>query len=80
MGETDRPKKTFPPLPLLCIETVIEEEPDQRVITQRYTREAIQFIRMHREVLFFLYLPHTMPHWPQYLSERFAGKSANAVE
>ena len=29
------------PLPLLRMEKVIEEEPDQRLLTQRYTREAI---------------------------------------
>ena len=77
MGEKDRPTKLYPPLPLLRMEKVIEEEPDQRLITQRYTREAIAFIERNKARPFFLYLPHTMPHWPQYSSERFAGKSAN---
>ncbi len=77
MGEKDRPTKPYPPLPLLRMEKVIEEEPDQRLITQRYTREAIAFIQRNKAKPFFLYLPHTMPHWPQYSSERFAGKSAN---
>ncbi len=77
MGQTDRPTKHYPPLPLLRNETVIEEEPDQRLITQRYTTEAVKFIRKHAKEKFFLYLPHTMPHWPQYSSERFAGKSKN---
>jgi len=72
----DKPYK-FPPLPLLRDETVIEEEPDQRKITQRYTDEAVRFIEQHRDEPFFLYLPHTMPHWPQYASERFAGQSKN---
>ncbi|MFG0331742.1 MAG: sulfatase-like hydrolase/transferase, partial [Maioricimonas sp. JB049] len=56
---------------------VVDEEPDQRYLTQRYTREAIDFIRDSHEGPFFLYLPHSMPHWPQYASEDFAGKSAN---
>ncbi|MEE2947671.1 MAG: sulfatase [Verrucomicrobiota bacterium] len=77
MGEKDRPTKQYPPLPLLRMEKVIEEEPDQRLITERYTREVIAFIERHKAKPFFLYLPHTMPHWPQYASERFAGKSAN---
>ncbi len=77
MGQKDRPTKLYPPLPLLRMEKVIEEEPDQRLITQRYTREAIAFIERNKARPFFLYLPHTMPHWPQYSSERFAGKSAN---
>ena len=67
----------YPPLPLLRMEKVIEEEPDQRLITQRYTEEALKFIEKNRDGPFFLYLAHTMPHWPQYSSERFAGKSMN---
>ena len=78
MGHQDRPKPyTWPPLPLLRGEQVIEEEPDQAYLTQRYTAEAIHFIKENRDRPFFLYLPHTMPHWPQYSSPRFAGKSAN---
>ena len=67
----------YPPLPLLRGEDVIEEEPDQRLITKRYTEEALKFIEDNKEGPFFLYLPHTMPHWPQYSSEKFAGKSQN---
>lgn len=67
----------YPPLPLLRMEEVIEEEPDQRLITQRYTAEALRFLEDSKDGPFFLYLAHTMPHWPQYSSERFAGKSKN---
>jgi arylsulfatase A-like enzyme len=77
MGRTDRPNANYPPLPLLRDEVVIEQEPDQHYITRRYTEEAVHFIRTHSDQPFFLYLPHTMPHWPQYSSEAFAGKSAN---
>lgn len=78
MGHDSRKKPyRYPPLPLLRDEQVIEQEPDQRLITQRYTEEAVKFIEANRDKPFFLYLPHTMPHWPQYASERFAGKSKN---
>ena len=77
MGETDRPKKPYPPLPLIRDGQVIEEEPDQRLITKRYTEEALKVIAKNKDSPFFLYLPHTMPHWPQYSSEAFAGKSKN---
>lgn len=77
MGETDRPRRPYPPLPLLRNEIVIEEEPDQRYLTQRYTHEATQFIKSHRDEPFFLYLPHSMPHWPQYSSEAFHEQSDN---
>ncbi|MEM9015422.1 MAG: sulfatase [Verrucomicrobiota bacterium] len=78
MGHQDRPEPyVYPPLPLLRDEVVIEEEPDQALITKRYTEESIAFIEANKDKPFFLYLPHTMPHWPQYSSEDFAGKSAN---
>ena len=78
MGHDSRKQPyRYPPLPLLRMEKVIEEEPDQRLITQRYTEEALKFIEKNRDGPFFLYLAHTMPHWPQYSSERFAGKSMN---
>jgi arylsulfatase A-like enzyme len=78
MGHDSRPEPyRYPPLPLLRDEQVIEEEPDQRYLTRRYTEAAIAFINQNATRPFFLYLPHTMPHWPQYASENFAGKSAN---
>ena len=78
MGHDSRPEPyRYPPLPLLRDEQVIEEEPDQRLITQRYTEEALAFLEKSKDEPFFLYLPHTMPHWPQYSSEQFAGKSEN---
>ena len=69
----------YPPLPLLRDEAVIEEEPDQSLLTARYTEEAIRFIQAHRGGPFFLYLPHTMPHRPQDASPRFKGNSANGI-
>jgi arylsulfatase A len=78
MGHDSRPKPyRHPPLPLFRDETVIEEEPDQRYLTRHYTEEAIEFINANKDRPFFWYLPHTMPHWPQYSSEDSAGKSAN---
>ncbi len=78
MGQTERPKPyRYPPLPLLRDEKVIEQEPDQRLLTQRYTTEAVKFIEANKDKPFFLYLPHTMPHWPQFSSKNFAGKSKN---
>ena len=77
MGKMDRPVTGYPPTPLLRNEEVIEMEPDQRYITQRYTAEAINFIETNRDRPFFLYLPHSMPHWPQYSSAKFSEKSAN---
>lgn len=79
MGQTDRPVKAkkYPPLPLLDGEKVLEREPDQRTLTRRYTEQTVKFIEDHAARPFFIYLPHTMPHWPHYSSEEFAGKSGN---
>ena len=75
--DTHKQAFRFPPLPLLQNERVIEEEPDQRPLTKRYTEEALSFIKANRTGPFFLDLAHTMPRWPQYASERFVGKSRN---
>lgn len=64
-----------PPLPLIRGTKVIEEEPDQRYLTRRYTEESVKFIESAKKEPFFLYLPHTMPHSPVFASERFRGKS-----
>jgi arylsulfatase A len=48
-------------------------------LTERYTDEAISFITKHRNEPFFLYLPHTFPHTPLAVSERFKGKSKRGL-
>ncbi len=64
-----------PPIPLMRDEEIIEQPADQTTLTERYTAEAVQFIEQHRDQPFFVYLPHTMPHVPLYVSDRFKGKS-----
>jgi arylsulfatase A len=63
--------KDFPPLPLIRNEKIIETNPDQGLLEQRFTDEAIRFIRENRERPFFLYLGHNTPHPPIHVSERF---------
>lgn len=75
MTDQGRTRQTAPPTPLMRNAEVIEQEPDQRLLTRRYTEEAIGFIETNRDRPFFLYLAHSMPHWPQYASAEFAGKS-----
>jgi arylsulfatase A len=68
-----------PPLPLLRNEELIEQNPDQNLLTRRYTSEAIQFLRRNRERPFFLYLAHNMPHLPLAASTDFRGKSRRSL-
>ena len=64
---------------LLRDEKVIEHPTDQATLTERYTAEAVKFIKANRDRPFFLYLPHTFPHEPLYVSERFKGKSKGGL-
>jgi arylsulfatase A len=50
---------------------------DQTRVTERYTDEAVKFIREHRQQPFFLYFPHTAVHTPIVPGPAFQGKSAN---
>src|SRR5436189_3769818 len=54
---------------------MMEMEQVQSPPTRRYTEEALQFIRTHRAGPFFVYLPHTMIHFPLAASADFKGKS-----
>lgn len=76
MGPNARPAKgPYDPMPIMRNEEVIERGPDQALLTKRYTEEATQFIRENRDKPFFVYMAHTMPHVPLYVSEEFRGKS-----
>lgn len=64
---------------LMRDEEVVEFPADQSTLTQRYTREAIDFITINQAKPFFLYLPHTMPHVPLAASPGFRGKSRRGL-
>ena len=70
-------KPDWPPLPLLRDEEVIEEQPDQVTVTERYTEDCVRFIREHRDRPFFLYFAHMYVHLPIYVQERFLRESSN---
>ena len=54
---------------------VIDYFPDQKVMTNRLTQEAISFIESNKKNKFYLYLAHPMPHVPIYASNNFIGSS-----
>ena len=70
-------RETFPPLPLLRGKDVIQEQPDQAGLTERYTEEAVRFLRDNRERPFFLYLAHMYVHLPLFVPDRFLDGSRN---
>jgi arylsulfatase A-like enzyme len=77
MGRQKGGRENGPPLPLMADETVIEEQPDQAGITERYTEQAIRFIRENQDGPFFLYMAHMHVHLPHYAPERFIRESEN---
>jgi arylsulfatase A-like enzyme len=68
-----------PPLPLLRNGEVIQQQPDQRGITERYVDESLQFMRRDRETPFFLYLAHMYVHVPLFIPKQFLNTSRNGA-
>jgi arylsulfatase len=71
-------KKAFPPLSLIEGNEKIREIKtleDQSELTTIYTERAVDFIEKNKEKPFFLYVPHSMPHVPIAVSDKFKGKS-----
>ncbi len=79
VGDAFTQLSMFSPLTRMEGERVVEQPVDQAELTRHYTEAAVAFIRANRDRPFFLYLPHTMPHVPQYASARFAGKSRGGL-
>jgi len=69
----------YPPLPLVEGEKVVELMPDQTQLTTWYTERAVQFITDSKDRPFFLYLPHSMPHVPLFVSDKFKGKTERGL-
>lgn len=72
-------ERKMPPLPLYRNEKVIEEEPDQHLLTKRYTAEVLDFIRKNKNQPFFMYYANNFPHVPLYASKDFEGKSKRGL-
>lgn len=66
-----------PPLPLINDNEVIQEQPDQSGLIERYVEQAIRFIRNNKQRPFFLYFAPIQVHLPLYAPERFVKESKN---
>ncbi len=67
----------FAPLPLMRDGNVIQEQPDQTSLTERYVEDSLRFIRDNAGRPFFLYLAHMYVHLPLYVPDRFLRESKN---
>ena len=72
-------KDFFPDLPLIEGDDVLKLDPDQSQLTASYTDRAVSFIERHRNTPFFLYVPHTMPHVPLFVSDKAKGTTKGGV-
>ena len=73
----DKPKPDLPPLPLMRQDKVVETDPNQVSLTDRYLVDALRFIHDNRDRPFFLYLAHMYVHVPIYTPMRYHRDSRN---
>ena len=71
--------RSFPDLPLIEDERILEYNPDQTQLTTWYTERAVRFIEKNKGRPFFLYVPHSMAHVPLFVSDKFKGKSERGL-
>jgi arylsulfatase A-like enzyme len=71
--------QTDVPLHLYRDTESIESPVNQDTLTERYTDEAVRFIREAGDSPFFLYLAHSMPHLPLHTSDKFRGQSRSGL-
>ena len=67
------------PLPMMRNVDVVEHEPQQASLTEKFTESAVGFIKRQADAPFFLYFAHTAPHIPLVPSEVFRGKSGRGA-
>ena len=75
-------KAKYPALPLIDGNEKVAEIhtlKDQNTLTSRYTQRAVKFIEKNKNRPFFLYVPHSMPHIPLGVSDKFRGKSQQGM-
>lgn len=66
-----------PPLPVLLDQAVVEAQPDQAALTERYVEHAVDFMRTNQDQPFFLYFAHMYVHLPIYVQDKFRELSTN---
>jgi arylsulfatase A-like enzyme len=72
-------KNFYPDLPLIENDEIVRLDPDQSQLTTLYTERAVGFIEKNRQRPFFLYLAHTMPHVPLFVSGKHRGKTGGGL-
>ena len=68
-----------PPLPLMVGNEILQQQPDQRALTERYVDESLRFIRDNQNNPFFLYFAHMYTHRPQYVPKHALQKTTHGA-
>ncbi|MDP7248752.1 MAG: sulfatase-like hydrolase/transferase [Planctomycetota bacterium] len=55
---------------------LLEEKFNNRLLTEKFTSEAIRFIKAKKDKRFFLYIPYTAPHFPVQAHPDWKSKSS----
>jgi len=58
---------------------LIEKPFENRLLTEKFTREAVRFIEANKDRPFLLYVPYTAPHFPVQAHPDWKGKSRFGV-
>ena len=72
----------YPDLPLIDGNEIAQKRvtpEDQRQLTTWYTKRSVRFIEKHHTQPFFLYLAHSMPHVPLFVSEKHDGSTRRGL-
>lgn len=69
----------FPDLPTFDGNEVVGYNTDQTQFTTDYTTRTVNFIKKNQKKPFFIYLAHSMPHVPLFVSDKFKGKSEQGL-
>ncbi|SDD76910.1 arylsulfatase [Algoriphagus faecimaris] len=70
---------SYPKLPLIENESIIDENPDQRFFTKRFTEKTIENISKNKNTPFFILLTHPLPHIPLSTSPEFENKTKEGI-
>ena len=74
--------KRWPKLPMIEGDRIIDDEvtpEEQAHLTTDYTNRAVDFINRHKDKPFFLYLAHSMPHVPLFVSKKNHNKTKGGL-
>ncbi|MEQ8787726.1 MAG: sulfatase [Pirellulaceae bacterium] len=74
--------KAFPDLPMFEGNKIVNPKvtpEDQTHLTTWYTEHAVDFIDRNKDRPFLLYVAHSMPHVPLFVSDKFDGKTKRGL-